>query len=131
MTTVREVIAAAHRKIAVLGQGENMPASMASDGLFAFNAMLHGWKADGVDVEHADQELTSTFSLGPEFLEGTVYLLAQRLGPDYLAPRTFDHDSFMRRLQAAYYVMPEMTIPTALTNTPAREDRDGNLPFSG
>jgi hypothetical protein len=127
MTTIRDIITAAHRKIAVLGAGETMPATMAENGIFAFNAMMHGWKADSIDVEHVDQELNDTFALDPEFLEGTIYLLAQRLGPDFLVPRTFDHDNFQRRLLAAYMTIPEMTVPSALTDLPSREDQLGLL----
>lgn len=127
MTTVREIIAAAHRKIAVLEAGENMPADMASDGLFAFNAMMHGWKADGVDVTHTDQALSDTFSLDPEFVEGTVYMLASRLGPDFLVPRTFDQDGFWRRLQAEYATVPELTVEKSLTFPPSRYERQEGL----
>lgn len=128
MTTATDIIKASLRKIGVLASGEAAQASEASEALEALNAMMHGWKLRDVDIEHTDLTLTSTFPLGSEYIEGTVYLLASRLSPDYSVPPTFDADAWFRSFQAAYAAPPTLTVPAALLRPPSREDRDGNLP---
>lgn len=117
MTLARDIIAAAFRKIGVVSEDEDMTADQAASGLFALNTMMHGWKAFGVDVEHTDYTLDSTFALAPQFVEGTIYQLAQKLSPAY-AVAGVDGDVFFRALQAAYLVIDEATVPYALLNTP-------------
>jgi hypothetical protein len=60
----------------------------AIDGMKAFNAMVHGWKGQGVDVGHIDQTLNDNLALAPEHHEGATALLAIRLAPDYSATVT-------------------------------------------
>jgi hypothetical protein len=128
MATVQDIVRAAYRKIGIVSTGENMPADYAEDGLFTFNAMLHGWKARSVDVEHTDLDLTDDFPLDAQFIEGTVYVLASRLSPDFQTPQQFDADDWFRTLQAAYATVPALTVPAAVLRPPSREDREGNLP---
>lgn len=128
MATVRDIVEAAHRKIGVVSRDEPMDADSAAAGLFAFNAMVHGWKADGVDVEHTDQDLSDTFALASQFIEGSVYLLASRLAPEFQVPPEFDADGFWRRLQSTYATVPSLTVPAALQYPPSRDERQGDLP---
>lgn len=53
--------------------------------LEALNAMLHGWKGQGVDIGHSDFALDDDVSveLDPKFFEGTTALLAVVLDPEY------------------------------------------------
>lgn len=129
MTTVNEVVTAACRKIGVAGIETGVPAAYATAGLFALNAMMHGWKARGVDVSHTDVSLSDTFPLDDQYVEGTIYLLAERIGPEYQKPAFFDADDWFRSLQAAYQTVPTLTVPSALQRPPSREDREGNLPL--
>lgn len=124
MPTVSEIVASATRKARITGLGEVMDADTGAEALGEFNRMLHGWKLQGVDVEHADQELTDTFALAPEYEEGTVYLLAKRLEPNFAMPANFDADAFMRMLQANYTTISEVTFDTALTRVPSQGIRD-------
>jgi homospermidine synthase len=129
MTTARDIVHAALRKALVIGAGDDAAADDASDALFALNSMMHGWKARSVDVSHTDLALSDAFPLDAQFIEGTVYMLASRLAPDYQVPQPFDADDWFRTLQAAYHTPLEIAVENALTRPPSREDRDGNLPL--
>lgn len=128
MTTVRDIVTAAHRKLAVVARGEEMSDDDASAGLSTFNALMHGFKAQGADVSHVTQDLSDTFALPAEFEEGVTYLLAQRLAPDFVVPAAFDVNMFWTAIQAAYATVPTLTAPAALLRPPSREDRENNLP---
>ena len=77
-----------------------------------------------------DVTLNDEFPLGSEFLEGTIFLLASRISPDFILPASFDADDWFRGIQAAYATIPTLTVPDALLRPPSREDRDGNLPLT-
>lgn len=130
MATVHDVISAAHRKLGILDQREDLDAHDAADSLFALNIMMHGWAAFGVDVEHTDVALADAFPLADKFIEGTIYLLASRIAPDYMVPQSFDADVFWRMLQAEYTDLDDitLTLPEAILSPPSRDDRDGTLP---
>lgn len=129
MTTMRDVVTAAYRKVNVGRSGADLVAANAAEGLFALNAMLHAWKLQGVDISHSDLTLSSDFPLGDEYVEGTLYLLAGRIAPNYERPVGFDADAWFRAIQAAYATVPTLTVPSALVRPPSREDREGNLPL--
>ena len=61
MATARDIINRALKRIRVLNSTESASGTDASDGLDALNDMMHGWKSDGVDVNHSDFTLASTF----------------------------------------------------------------------
>ena len=67
--------------------------------------MLFAWKLAGVDTTHAELTLADDFPLPPEYNEGTVYLLASRIAPNYSMPANFDADDWFRKMQAAYLVI--------------------------
>lgn len=106
MTTCRDIVEDAFRTIGVVADDEPMTASQAENGIVALNRMMHAWLLDGIDVGHQDLELADTFTLEPQFEEGTVYLLAERLAPKYSAPVEFSPSEFKRRLSAAYLIVP-------------------------
>lgn len=124
MATVEDIVTAAFRKIGVVAEDEDLQSDTLSVGVDAFNRMLHAWKLRGVDVSHADQVSTDTFALADEYQEGTIYVLASRLSPDYTVPATFDADDWFRTIQAAYMTIDDATISTALTRMPSRYWRD-------
>ena len=126
MTTVRDIVERAHRKIGVAPLDEPLTAEMADNGLDAFNEMLSAWALDGITLSPAftDATLADTFPLADKFREGTVYLLAERLRPDYTRPATFNADDFFRKIQAAYTVIPTVTVPSVLLRTPSQRDVD-------
>lgn len=130
MTTIRDIITRAFRKIGVSGEGETLEAETLTEGLDAFNDMLQGWKLRGVDLRTEDFEANDTFDLGPEFREGCVYLLASRLSPNYEMPQGFDADDWFRTFQAAYMVIEPATFPRSLLKMPSaymRGTRGGRI----
>jgi len=120
MATVREIISRSMRKIGLIGPREEAEAEEMAEALDAFNAMFHGWKLRGVDLTHTDVTLNDTFPLGQEYEEGTVFLLAARISPDYEIPARFDADDWFRTFQAAYFATNEATIAPGLLNMPSQ-----------
>lgn len=123
MTLTSDIVTRAARKIGVVASDEAMTADEIANGVIALNMMMHAWKLRGVDVEHVDLAATDTFSLDPEFEEGTVYLLASRMSPDYEIPPAFDADDWFRTIQAAYAPARVMTIPRLLLTLPTGRNR--------
>lgn len=122
MTTTRDIIERAHRKIGVVADDEEMTAQQAKNGLDELNAMMHGWNVFGVDVSHEDLVLTDDFSLSAQFIEGTVYQLASRLSHNFEVPGV-DSDRFFRALQAQYMGIERASFDTALTRMPSDRPR--------
>ena len=120
MATARDIIERAFRKLGVVASDEGMTADQAENGINALNMMMHAWVLDGIDVAHVDLELADEFTMEPRFHEGCVYLLAERLSPDYSAPVAFDSGEFKKRLSAAYCIVPEVRIDRALRMTPSQ-----------
>jgi hypothetical protein len=120
MATVQDIVTAAYRKLNIVGEDVDMSPAMLANGVDAFNRMLHGWKLRGVDVEHVDLAASDAFPLDPEFQEGTVYVLAGRISPDYQVPANFDADDWFRTIQAAYAVIEEAAMPAELTLMPSQ-----------
>lgn len=120
MANMLDIVTRAFRKIGVTAKDEVLDASDSAHGIEALNAMMHAWKLRGVDTEHVTLDLSDPFPLAPEFEEGTVYLLASRISPDYEVPQSFDADDWFRAFQAAYIVIPVATIPRALLRTPSQ-----------
>lgn len=113
MTTVRSIIESAQRKIGVVAIDEPMTADQAEIGLSALNSMMFGWALYGVDITHTALTLGDNFPLAEKFVEGTIYMLARKLAPDF-GTAGVDDDAFFRALQAAYLVVNEVAMPTAL-----------------
>lgn len=116
-TTVRTIIETAHRLIGVVAQDEPMTADQGDTGLVAFNNMVSAWELDGIVLSPAftDAALADNFPLADKFREGTGYMLAKRLAPQYTAPQGFDADDFFRKIQASYATITQSTINPALT----------------
>ena len=127
MTTMIDIITRAYRKTGVAGVGEDLEPEYVAEGLDALNAMLHQWKLRSVDIEHTDLSTSGAFPIGPEYAEGTVYLLAERVSPDYQRPAAFDADDFFRAIQAAYMVIDEVDLLDGLTLSRRRVHGSGVL----
>lgn len=123
MSTVLEIVTRAFRKLDVSGVGDVLQADEIAEGVDALNGMMHAWKLRSVDLEHTDLAAEDDFSLGPEFEEGTIYLLAERLSPNYSRPRTFDADEWFRSIQAVYARDRAVVIPSALLRMPSQRRR--------
>lgn len=119
MTTTRDIIERAYRKLGVVAQDEPMTADQGAAGLDALNAMMHGWEAFGIDLNHVDLALGDTFSMAAKWHEGAVYQLASRLAPD-MSVGAPDSMVFLRMLQAGYLVVNEVEMPYSLVYAPSR-----------
>ena len=113
MTTVRDIVERAYRKIGVAAVDEPITGDLALEGLNAFNAMLAGWALHGIDTGTGDVDLPDPFPLEAKFADATVYLLAEKLSPDFTVPAPFADDA-MRAIQAAYLVIDEAEMPRVL-----------------
>lgn len=107
MSTARDIVKSALRRIRILGKGEDLDAGDASDTLSALNAMMHQWKAQGLTYEHTTMELNTTFPLDDSFEQGVVALLGVRISEDFgdvtLTQRIVDDADEGWRLIAAEY----------------------------
>jgi len=119
MATARDIVERAYRKIALKAEDEAITGDMLEHGIETLNSMIFGWELFGVDTEHTALASTDTLPLAARFEEGTVYQLASRLSPDFLVPAP-DADMFFRALQAAYMVIEESTINSAIIRVPSR-----------
>lgn len=123
MVTVADIIATAYRKLGVVGHGQTATGEQAEAGLEAFNAMLHGWRLEGIDPYRSlsvlddapDHAAADTFPLPAAFREGAAYCLAGRLAPEYSMPPQFDEASFKSLMRAALVEIPTSSVDPALT----------------
>jgi hypothetical protein len=122
MATVRDIVQRAYRKIGVVASDEAMTADQAEAGGEALNMMMAAWELAGVNVAHNNLTLSDLFPLQPKFEEGTVYMLASRLAPDFSQP-SFDDSQWMQKLQAAYLFIDAVRMPSALRTTPSQRWR--------
>lgn len=124
MTTTRDIVERAYRKIGLKAEDEAITGDMLEHGVDTLNSMMFGWELFGVDIDHAVLAATDDFSLAAKFEEGTVYQLAARLSPDFLV-RAPDSDAFFRALQSAYMTIAEATIDKSLIRVPSKLEGRG------
>jgi hypothetical protein len=110
-STVQDIVHAAYRKINVTAEDETLSDAGLAEGVAALNRMLNAWKLQGVNVGPQQLIAADDFPLNDEYEEGTIYLLAERLGHTYNAPPNFDADAWFRQMQAAYAVVEESEMP--------------------
>lgn len=124
MTTTLEIVSRAFRKIGVAAEDEQLTADQIEVGVDALNMMMHAWKLQGVNLSHVNLEAADAFTLASEYHEGTVYMLAGRLAPDYEMSPRFDADDFFRKIQAAYFAPLTVAMPTPLVQMPSQFRRN-------
>lgn len=124
MATMLQIVERAFRKIGIKAEDEGLTADQLAHGLDCLNQMLHGWELWGIDLNNTDLTSADPFPLLPKFEEGTVYLLAERIMPDYAVPPAFSADDFLRRIQAAYMVIEEAALPRTILRTPSQRRTD-------
>ena len=64
MSTARDLVSAALRKIGALGAGETATAEAATDGLSELNRMLGSWSNEGLLIHAITQESPQTLTAG-------------------------------------------------------------------
>lgn len=84
--TARDTITRAMRMLGVVIVGNAISDIEAANGLTALNAMMHGWKGQGVDIGHIDLTLNDNIDLADQFINGCTALLAVELSPEFTVP---------------------------------------------
>ena len=117
---VSEIVAAAMRKIGVVGHGQTASAEQIEAGVQAFNLMVQGWPLDGIDISLFpdmpaaaildNAEANDDLPIPSAFLESIVFCLAARLAPEYMIPFP-EPDAAIRRLQSALVKVPTAQMP--------------------
>lgn len=120
MPTVRDICIRALRKLDVAPLGQEVPGEEIEQAVDAYNDMLHAWALMGVDIGHTTQIASDPFPLSDEFVEGTCYILATRLSPNYMVPAQFSADDWWRSFQARYADPDPVEFDMALTFLPSR-----------
>jgi hypothetical protein len=119
--TVRDTVTQAVGMLGVQMAGVALTSNEMSDGVKRYNAMIHGWKGQGVDVGHIDQTLNDDVALAPEHHNAVTALLAVNLAPAYLVTVSQElaviATNGWSALQAAYITNDpnkDMTVETGL-----------------
>jgi succinyl-CoA synthetase beta subunit len=80
--THNDIVAAALRKLAVLGDGQAPSATQLTTGIQALDVMLHAFSVKGMSIVFVGDNLDF-----PEYwMEAVIYGLAHRLSPEYGIP---------------------------------------------
>ncbi len=113
MATIRDIIERAYRKIAVVSEDEPMTGAQSQNGLAAYNDMMFGFKARGINVLHVEAAMTDDFPHDAALIEPVVYVLAARLAHDNLvaAPPVREHEN---AIAAWFENTPTATMPSVL-----------------
>ena len=127
MTTARDVIKSALRRLEILAYDEEPDGKMADNALTALNDMMFGWEVRGVDVEHTALAINDNIALDKKWHHALGYLLAEHIGSEWgTGLKPADQTEAMRcwnNLAAAYLVVTNVTIPRSLTVLPSQEDQ--------
>lgn len=83
MATMLDIVKRALVLAGVYAAGETPSAEDASDGVDALNDMLHGWKKQGVDLDHITLAAADTLPVDDSYLEGIRYNLAARFFEEF------------------------------------------------
>ncbi len=132
MATMRDVVISGIRQTGLLPLGQAPNNAEVVDGLEALNDMMHGWKANGVDISHTTKTLLQTFPLADMHLSGVKALLAVKMcgvnGAEPSAATVLDAKAGWRALQAAYISAPEnVQIDKGLTTTPGQRFANSDI----
>lgn len=123
MPTVRDICIRALRKLDVAPLGQAVPGEEIEQAVDAYNDMLHGWELQGIYISHATQQPNDEFLLPDAFIEGTVYMLASRLSPNYVIPAQFSINEFVTGLQAATMRISPVPVNVSLLRLPSQRFR--------
>ena len=122
MASCRDLVERAYRKIGVVATDEAMTADQASVGMDALNMMMHGLVLEGVDTGYTGLALADDFSLDARFDESVVYMLANKLAPDFNRPGVDDRIA-RQRIANAFLIVPDAEIDTGLRRTSSQRWR--------
>ncbi|MFT4078685.1 hypothetical protein [Rhodomicrobium sp.] len=127
MTTARDVITGAYRRLGLLPLGANLDPARAVAGLQAYGGMLAAWAADGIvagNVTPETADLDDDFPLPPCFVEGAKALLAVELASESGIEAQPSIQSRAKKayaaMLAAFVAAPEASQDRALTALPSQ-----------
>lgn len=110
ITTARQVILRAARRVRILAGEETMTAAELADGLQLLNDMMHGFGPRGIKYAHTTLAADDPVNVPDELIRNLVLLFAEELAVDYgktlgelLASEVINARNEM---QAAYWVQP-------------------------
>ncbi|MBJ7533099.1 hypothetical protein JDN40_03095 [Rhodomicrobium vannielii ATCC 17100] len=127
MTTARDVITGAYRRLGLLPLGANLDPARAIAGLQAYGGMLSAWAADGIiagSVTPETADLDDDFPLPPRFVEGAKALLAVELASESGIEAQTSIQSRAKKayaaMLAAFVCAPSAAQDRALTALPSQ-----------
>lgn len=108
MTTARDCIKAAMRRIRVLESGEEPTAEEGADALEMLNDMMFGFNGDGIEFVHTTLALADNINVPDEQVEHIKNMLAVKLCDEYKKVPTPTlmalAENGRRYMQAAYHL---------------------------
>ena len=122
MATCRDLVERAFRKIGVVATDEAMTADQADIGMDALNMLMHGLVLEGIDAGYTSLELADQFSLDARYDESIVYMLANKIAPDFNRPGVDDRLA-KQRIANAFLIVPTVQIDSALRDTSSQRRR--------
>ena len=133
---ISQLINTAYRKIGVVGHGQELTAEQAAAGLEAFNLMIFALSLDGIDFDLTPQSTPLATRVGyaatndvpfpPAFWEGAIFILANRLAPEY-SSQGFNEESFKDKMRAALFKIVDADMPLGLRNGSVYPNRFFNV----
>lgn len=119
MTTAREIVTSALRKIRVLAVDETPDGDELSDGVAALNRLLHS-----LDDDHTDLAPGGTFPLDAKYEDPFIYVLGDRLAEDYAttAPNQAHVMRARNLLTALFFTHPTSTVDAGLLDMPSQRN---------
>ena len=128
MATARDVAQRALRIIGVAAHDDPVGDAEAAIAITSLNAMLKGWEAHSVDVNHdTDYTLSSTFetaTLTSKYEDAVTYCLAKKVAPEFGVSLTSEaaRDAMdgWSIIQANFLTSEDLTLDKALRRMPSR-----------
>ena len=128
--TVRDVLEMGLRKLGVIDpNGDEIAAAVQ-----AFNAMISGWKLQGIDIWHTAESIgggfpvpevdgedvaaSDAFPMPDAYREAAAYCLAEKLAPEY--GKAVDATQHLRQIQAGYAIGAKTELDPILFYSNAR-----------
>lgn len=119
----KDAAVAALELIGVASEDETPEAYQITKAVEALSRMLHGWKAQGVDLGlTGDLGLSDTVPVDSMYDEGVIALLAVQVAPSNARPAP-NPGHWWRTIKANYTTVDEATVDGALTWLPSQRLR--------
>lgn len=115
--------------MSVVDNSTPIEAHEAANGLVALNDMLASWKSRNADVTHVDYgDVSDTFetaTLTAEYRDPVVYLLAEKMAPEYGVTLTLEAKlgaaDAWRVIHANFMVVTEQVVDLGLQTMPSQQ----------